>query len=256
MLSKTKPMAIPPVRQASGQMERSSDLPSLYLELTSHVEPTWDHPEPEAYVTDLRGDVLVRGEDQEDDCCVGTISAFRVHLQRASDDGMPWADVLDAHSEDMASYLALLSSKGSRYSNWVESTLEPLGRDLLVLDRIRIEPEHRGQGYGLYAAELMINGFGPCDGVVACQPAPYELLRRFDDLPPREAAATSRHELIPEWAAAEAKLRKHWSLLGFRKVPKSDVFALSLAFRRPSIQQVIQKYRAGRQWLSATHHAC
>ncbi len=101
MLSKTKPTAIRP-HQASGSVERSLDLPSLYLELTSHVEPTWDHPEPEAYVTDLHGDILVRGDDQEDDCCVGTISASRVHLQRASDDGMSWSDVLDAHSEDMA----------------------------------------------------------------------------------------------------------------------------------------------------------
>jgi GNAT superfamily N-acetyltransferase len=254
VLSETQAPAHPPVREAAAQRESSLHLASVYLELTSRVEPTWDHPEPEAYVTDLRGKVLVRGDEQEDACCVGTISAFLVHLQRASDDGMSWADVLDAHSEDMASYLALLNSKGSGYSNWVETTLEPLGRDLLVLDRIRIEPEHRGHGYGLYAAELMMNGFGLSDGIVACQPAPYELLKRFDDLPPLKAATTSRRQLIPEWGAAEAKLRKHWSLLGFRRVPKSDLFALSLAFRRPSIQTVIQQYKAGRQRPSAKHH--
>ena len=139
MLSKTQAPAHPPVREAAAPMESSLHLPSVYLELTSRVEPTWDNPEPEAYVTDLRGNVLVRGDDQEDAYCVGTISAFLVHLQRASDDGMSWADVLDAHSEDMASYLALLNGKGSGYSNWVETTLEPFGRDLLVLDRIRFK---------------------------------------------------------------------------------------------------------------------
>jgi hypothetical protein len=102
----------------------------------------------------------------------------------------------------------------------------------------------------------MMNGFGLSDGIVACQPAPYELLKRFDDLPPLKAATMSRRQLIPEWGVAEAKLRKHWSLLGFRRVPTSDVFALSLAFRRPSIQTVIQKYMAGRQRLWATHHTC
>jgi hypothetical protein len=48
---------------------------------------------------------------------------------------------------------------GSCYSEWVESTLQPFGSDLLTLDRIRIKPEYRGNGYGLYAAQLMITGF-------------------------------------------------------------------------------------------------
>jgi NAD(P)-dependent dehydrogenase (short-subunit alcohol dehydrogenase family) len=43
---------------------------------------------------------------------------------------------------------------------------------------------------------------------------------------PKETASTNCHEDIPEWRPAEAKLRKHWSLLGFRQLPGSDVFAL------------------------------
>jgi GNAT superfamily N-acetyltransferase len=230
----------------------SVELASVHLELESRVEPTWDNPEPEDYIVDLRGDVMVRGNLDEDDVRVGSVSAFLVHLEQAYEDGMPWFDVLDAHSADMAVYLNLIDDSESRYTEWVETRFEPFGSDLLILDRIRIEPEHRGHGYGLYAAELIINGFGPSSGLVACVPAPYELLR---DAPIRtnDNGAQIGHERpIPGWEAAEAKLRKHWSLLGFQQVASSDVFALSLTARRPSIETVIQKYVAGRRRQIAT----
>jgi hypothetical protein len=57
----------------------------------------------------------------------------------------------------------------------------------------------------------------------------------------------SRDKRIPGWTPAEAKLRKHWSLLGFEQVPNSDVFALSLTTRRPSMETVIHKYFAGKR---------
>lgn len=143
-------------------------------------------------------------------------------------------------------YIDLIDPEHSCYTEWVESTFEPFGSDLLILDRIRIEPEHRGHGYGLYAAKLMITGFAS-DGIVACVPAPYELLK---DAPAREVTDESdRTRCIPGWAAAEAKLRKYWSLVGFEQLPGSDVFALSLTARRPSMETVIHNCfgRGGRK---------
>jgi hypothetical protein len=117
-----------------------------------------------------------------------------------------------AHRADMALYLELLHSDHSSYTEVVESMFEPVGFDLLVLDHIRIEPEHRGHRYGLYAAELMINSFAPGDGLVACIPAPYELLKGRDAISVQQAVETTRDGRIPEWKPAEAKLRRHRSL--------------------------------------------
>jgi hypothetical protein len=86
------------------------------------------------------------------------VSAHSVHLGEADEDGVPWFDVLDARDGDTAMYTDLIDSNGSCYSEWVESNLDPFGNDLLILDRIRIKPEYRGNGYGLYAAQLMITG--------------------------------------------------------------------------------------------------
>jgi hypothetical protein len=84
----------------------------------------------------------------------------------------------------------------------------------------------------------MIHGFGPNMGLVACIPAPYELLQSED------ARQRKPGSHVPGWKPAEAKLRQYWSLLGFRQVPGSDVFALSLTSQRPSMQEVMQEYFA------------
>jgi GNAT superfamily N-acetyltransferase len=246
--TKQKTAHRPPRTKAEDQIE----LASVHLELKSRVASTWNvGAEPDAYLTDLDGDILLPRYETGDDIRLGTISAYSVHLGDAYEDGVLWFDVLDARSADTAMYVDLIDPDNSCYTEWVESTFEPFGSDLLILDRIRIEPEHRGHGYGLYAAQLMINGFGS-NGIVACVPAPYELLK---DAAPRRLGDNGRgnhDKRIPGWASAEAKLRKYWSLLGFQQLPGSDVFGLSLTGRRPSMETVMRRYFALKQPKSAT----
>jgi hypothetical protein len=214
------------------------ELAPVSLQLKSHVFPAWECAEPDAYIVDLNGDILLAGDD-EDDTRIGTISAYSVHLDQALEDGVSWFEVLDAPTSDMAMYIDLISPNESAYTDWVQSNLEPLGSKLLIIDRVRIEPEHRGHGYGLCAAQLMIQGFTSDDGLVACVPAPYELLEDAPCVTPEDDQSPKQ---IPGWTAAEAKLRQYWSLLGFRQVPESDVFALSLTHQQPSMREIIQAY--------------
>ena len=221
------------------------ELARVYLELNTRVQPTWGWSvEPDAYITDLEGEILVSREGAGDELRVETVCAHSVHLGEADEDGVPWFDILDAHSADTAMYIDLFDAAGSCYSQWVESTLEPFGSDLLILDRIRIKPEYRGNGYGLYAAQLMITGFA-CNGVVACVPAPYELLEKV----PRRVPGTrtsNRGRQIPGWTAAEAELgSRHRSLLGFERVPKFRSLRC-VADHSPSLDAkiVIRKYLA------------
>jgi hypothetical protein len=75
-----------------------------------------------------------------------------------------------------ANFIPLIEVNRNDWSEWTLDNLEPYDQDLLILDRIRIEPEHRGKNYGLHAAEALIRTLArPC-GIVTCTPAPYELL--------------------------------------------------------------------------------
>ena len=122
--------------------------------------------EPDAYITNLDGEILVSREGADHELRVARVSAHSVHLGEAEDDGVPWFDVLDALDGDAAMYTDLIDSGRSCYSEWVESNLDPFGNDLLILDRIRIKPEYRGNGYGLYAGQLMITVFASSGGGV------------------------------------------------------------------------------------------
>jgi hypothetical protein len=134
----------------------------------------------------------------------------------------------------------LIDTEQSCFTDWIDSTFDVHAHQLLILDRIRIEPEFRGRGYSLYAAHLVINAFGATGGVAACLPAPYELLKAREE---RERLSGQEETgPISGWNAAQARLREHWSFLGFSQVPDSDVFALSLSLERPSITEVIGSY--------------
>jgi hypothetical protein len=230
--SRTKPKSAP---------TQPIELAHVFLELTTSVAPTWDNHEPENYLTHLSANVCISSDDS--DCIVvGTVSAFSVRLSNALDDGVSWFDVLDSYNDDIALYSALVEPDGSSYTDWVQSKLEPFASDLLILDRIRIEPQYRGKAYGIYAAQLMIQGFGPQGGIVACAPAPYELAQKRERSSVEGASARRTKEPLPGWKPAQAKLRELWSLLGFEPLPASDVFALSLTVRQPPMRDVIQKY--------------
>jgi GNAT superfamily N-acetyltransferase len=250
MASTKQKMTHRPRRSKRADQIEEIELASVQLEVKGHISPTWDKgAEPDAYITDLAGDILLPKAEADDEIRVGTVSAYSVRLGEASEDGVSWFDVLDARSADTAMYVDLIDPKASWYSEWVESTFEPFTSDLLILDRIRIEPGYRGQGYGLYAAQLMINGFA-LNGVVACVPAPYELLKERHSTDDRRS---SRDKRIPGWAPAETKLRAYWSLLGFQQLPGSDVFALSLTHKRPSMQEVMRKYVASKRHSGSTN---
>ncbi len=149
--------------------------PYASLNITARVWPTWtEYVEPQAYITNLEADIMLAGDDLSQRVKVGSVTALSARLEKAAEDGIECVEVLDARSADTALYIDLFDVEQSHYSEWVESTLEPFGRDLLILDRIQILPEYRGNGCGLYAAYAMISSFAPSDGLVDCTPAPFD----------------------------------------------------------------------------------
>ena len=63
-----------PRRAKSPDRAEEIELATVRLELKSRVEPTWGRGvEPDAYITDLDGDILLPKEDADDEICVGTI---------------------------------------------------------------------------------------------------------------------------------------------------------------------------------------
>lgn len=137
-------------------------------------------------------------------------------------------EILDSRSET-APYCNLLDGK----DRWIEALQEYFdiySSDLLVLDRIEVQPEHRGQGYDLPATCGLIDAFGPDCGLVAMKPFPLQSENKVNE------------GNLAEFKAAQKKLGQYWSRVGFQPVPGSpELLALSTAYKQPSFAQMLRK---------------
>ena len=78
-----------PRRAKSPDRAEEIELATVRLELKTRVEPTWGRGvEPDAYMTDLGGDILLATEDADGEIRIGTISAHSVHLDEAYENGV------------------------------------------------------------------------------------------------------------------------------------------------------------------------
>lgn len=107
---------------------------------------------------------------------------------------VPVSDALDAAGSDEAAYLCLF--QGGRLD---DALLEGGGgSQLVVLDRVWVEPAWRGRRLGMLAAAEALNQLRGLAAIIACFPAPFE-----------EERGT------PEWDAAQARLEALWGRFGF-----------------------------------------
>jgi hypothetical protein len=201
------------------------ELDPIYVRFRTEV-PTHRGDDPSDYFTVLGGAVVLFKDDAELE--IGDCSARLVHLSLAEEHAVSWHDVLDSLDADSAEYARLLEPKRDfAYRKAVADRFELYTSDLLILQRIHIQPGFRGNGYGLYVASAIIDTFGSSQGLVACHPSPFELNHRSD---------------TPEFDVAKQRLRHLWSLLGFRPLPGTELYLLSTAVRRPSISDCIESY--------------
>src|SRR5664280_361124 len=124
---------------------------SIGLNLSKSLT-TWDG-DPSSYVVRVSGTIMpIGGDDPEEE--VGSVQAILCRLGEAMDDGFEWYDVLDSFSET-APYLELF--EGDDWSDQGQEVCEPLGNDLLILDRMEVKEGYRGNGFGLMAANSCIS---------------------------------------------------------------------------------------------------
>ena len=172
--------------------------------------------EGEGYATKIYGSILYQeSEDDEDGMSCGhiRITHLRCDQMAANDDFDPrgWSQ---AEGDEMAEIARAIYRKDG---SWTTAVSEMWGSielaDLLVINEIELEKEHRGRGVGLQVAGRTIDLFGgPC-GLVALCPWPTEIADSKD-----EEAARRAHR----------KLARYSERLGFKQIAGSDVWARSL----------------------------
>ncbi len=190
---------------------------------------------PHDFVDVFDGEVIF--DNGSVSCTAGTIRASIAHVEAAEEAGAGLFDVFDCHSDQLHEcWCALFDPRTSQFRHGLQ--LEPFPRDVLLVDRIELQPSHRGRCLGLVVASKLIDMLSGGCGVAACKPFPLQFVgaegTRGDTRTGAEPERAAR-----DAAAATRRLRKHWSRLGFSRVRRSSIFALSLSLVRPKIHEIL-----------------
>jgi len=179
------------------------------------LAPTGD---PSDYVFDVDGTVLLDREGTRTK--VGTVAARVVRVGRARDEGVSVFEVFDSIDQSLHEFhAALFDPEEDEFKPDLVECADP---DLLIIDTIELDEDHRGHRLGLLAALRVIETFGAGCGAVALCAAPI-----------RRGLAASSPEL---GRVAREKLRRHWARLAFELVDTTDVMVLDLAYEHPSYE--------------------
>ncbi len=121
-------------------------------------------------------------------------------------------ELLDEWSQDLVNIGEAIFDRDGEYSEELRDWLEgsPLIGDLLIADRITLDPRFRGHGLGPLIAGLAIASLGRGCALAACIPAPIE-----GDLegPARDRAVTA--------------LQRTWASMGFEQY-RGNVWLLDM----------------------------
>ncbi|MEU6868625.1 hypothetical protein ABZ924_36260 [Streptomyces sp. NPDC046876] len=163
----------------------------------------------------LAADAEANGDAAEEfqDLLVGRMSFVRVRMFGPDH---PW-HAMDDYTGDLCHIgEAVLDVDSGEWATAFEEALaHPVG-DLLVMDRVVLEPAWRGFGLGPVLAGAAIRRLSQGCVAVACQPAPAD---------GRKLSKAQRRE-------AEAKLAATWSRIGFTLF-RSDIHILDCHLQRP-----------------------
>jgi hypothetical protein len=185
--------------------------------------PVLSYEEPDDFVVEYTGEILHR--DEEDRVTTaGEYGLYRVLGGLALNHGHDIYDVCDAHSQELHEVCcAVFNLETGDYRDDVSRKFGCLDSDLLLIDRLILDPKWRGLRLGLLVLRRLVDLHEGGCGLVVCRPYPLEGPDTPDQI-----------------RVGKIRLRRYIRTMGFRRVGKSDFYGLSTSHRTPKFEDLLQ----------------
>jgi hypothetical protein len=113
--------------------------------------------------------------------------------------------------------------------------------NVLIIDRLEIQPAFRGCGVGLFVIRKLIERFSSGTGVIALKAFPLQFevdnAKKTDPWSQRMALAS-----FPlQKRSASATLRRYYARLGFIAMPRTDFMFMSSTARLPNVEELLNQ---------------
>lgn len=224
-------------------MERPA-LDPRYLTLRFDAsESMTDEGEPVFYLQRRTGHVTLWDAGRtEDDIRIGDFSIVYVDLDGAGVEGVHAFDVFDTEQATFEYYEDLYGDDAGRMKNSVVDIAVIDGvvwsENVLIIERLVLQPEFRGQGLGLAAIRGLILGARGGAGLVLLKPYPLQFEGGGD--PTDEEFIRLEFGSLPKnHRSATAKLFRHYARLGFKRVPKTPFMVRDAQLKLPTVSELL-----------------
>jgi len=180
-----------------------------------------DADDDSAYLYQIDGIVLCSSADGSDGTVCGRLRAYILRTEEMIEHGAFSRDEWEDHDELDEIAKGIYTDSGTWSANIKAAWPDVEKLDVLVIEEISIDRQHRRMGLGLVIADRTISMFGRGCGLVVISPWPTEVENRSDE----EEAKTGYR-----------KIGKYSQRLGFKNITGTDLWARSLehSFERDS----------------------
>ena len=195
--------------------------------------------EPSEYVSEHTG--FLRYHRARDDRVfrVGKLHAYRIHADRAANDGVSVSEVCDAHSAELhALYATLFDTAEDFYHEEIQQRFTVVETDCLLINYVVLHPKWRGLRLGLVAIRKAVDLLGGGCGLTVCAPAPVN--PTSVDMEGIPAAWLPQLRTPEERQEARRKLRGYVKRMGFRRIGRSAYYGLSMTHVTPSVEDLLK----------------
>ena len=201
------------------------------------------------YVVEVVGSILhhtMNPAGDTDSREVGTLKALRFQMADAMESGVLIYDCCDEHSSEAVEYAAaVLQQDANEFHKVVEETCGDFGFgcDVLAIVEMKLDSAHRGKRIGLAAMLETMRLMGGSCALTIIKPWPLQYTAQESEAI-RQNGKTKLKGSTNDREKECAVLRQYWSQLGFARLPKSDFYVFSHAWKMPTSSEVLSgKFR-------------
>lgn len=217
----------------------STKTSDLLSQISIGMEPSrtpLDFEDPSDYVNILDGLIYYSPEENETNEREEIIGAFRmayIDANSATENETSLFDVYDCDAETLEFFESFVNLDDEEFTkeltDFLESEFVYSGNNVLIIDRIGIRPEFRGNNLGLIVLRNLIQRFSKGVSVVAIKPAPFE----FTSSHIKKEYIDWQRSKTKKDSIEAIKLGEYYHKLGFTKINNSAYLVLGTAKKLP-----------------------
>jgi GNAT superfamily N-acetyltransferase len=183
----------------------------------------------EDYIFEVKGKINLWNDEVEDEP-VGSFVIRTIDIASSIEDGCSLRAILDS-SSDTREYIDLLNEDGSQFSEPLSKTLGDRFHwhinpkidipSILILDKLAIDPNYRGNGYGLSAIDAIMRRFRIGADLIVMFPYPLQYIDYSNKDDPNcqvtklEEKWSKPTKLSTDVETDSQKLQAYYARLGF-----------------------------------------